>query len=95
MARGVETGVMSCNFPEIPVKFKSTDPVEYSKAVTYGRKMIHNMSQYLIKHLPGFEKAYISREAVMLVPRGLSMRTAKKFLKNFRPAAFMKFPTAP
>ncbi len=64
-----KTGVMSCNFPEIPVKFKSTDPVEYSKAVTYGRKMIHNMSNYLIKHLPGFEKAYISREAVMLGAR--------------------------
>ena len=64
-----KTGVMSCNFPEIPVKFKSTDPIEYSKAVTYGRKMMRNMSNYLIKHLPGFENAYISREAVMLGAR--------------------------
>ena len=64
-----KNGVMSCNFPEIPVKFKSTDPIEYSKAVTFGRKMMHNMANYLIKHLPGFENAFISREAVMLGAR--------------------------
>lgn len=64
-----KNGVMSCNFPEIPVKFKSTDPVDYSRAVTYGRKMLHNMAGYLIRHLPGFENAYISREAVMLGAR--------------------------
>ena len=64
-----KNGVMSCNFPEIPVKFKSTDPIEYSKAVTYGRKMMRNMANYLIKHLPGFENAYISREAAMLGAR--------------------------
>ena len=64
-----KTGVMSCNFPEIPVKFKSTDPIEYSKAVTFGRKMMRNMANYLVKHLPGFENAYISREAAMLGAR--------------------------
>ena len=64
-----KNGVMSCNFPEIPVKFKSTDPIDYSKAVTYGRKTIRNMANYLIKHLPGFENAYISREAAMLGAR--------------------------
>ena len=64
-----KNGVMSMNFPEIPVKFKSTDPIEYSKAVTYGRKMMRNIANYLIKHLPGFEKAYISREATMLGAR--------------------------
>ena len=64
-----KNGVMSCNFPEIPVKFKSTDPIEYSKAVTYGRKMMRNMANYLVKHLPGFENAYVSREATMLGAR--------------------------
>lgn len=64
-----KNGVMSCNFPEIPVKFKSTDPIEYSKAVTFGRKMMRNMANYLIKHLPGFENAYISREAAILGAR--------------------------
>ena len=62
-------GTMSMNCPEIPVKFRSTDPIEYSQAVTYGRRMLHNIADYLIKHLPGFEHAYIAREAVMLGAR--------------------------
>ena len=62
-------GTMSMNCPEIPIKFRSTDPIEYSKAVTYGRRMIRDISKYLIKHLPGFEHAYIAREAVMLGAR--------------------------
>ncbi len=62
-------GTMSMNCPEIPIKFRSTDPIEYSRAVTYGRLMIRNISDYLIKHLPGFEQAYIAREAVMLGAR--------------------------
>ena len=64
-----KNGVMSMNCPEIPVRFKATDPISYSKAVVFGRKMIQNISRYLIKHLPGFENAFISREAVMLGAR--------------------------
>ena len=64
-----KNGVMSMNCPEIPVKFKSTDPISYSKAVTFGRKMMRNIARYLVKHLPGFENAFISREAVMLGAR--------------------------
>lgn len=64
-----KNGVMSMNCPEIPVKFSATDPVSYSKAVTFGRKMMRNIARYLIKHLPGFENAFISREAVMLGAR--------------------------
>lgn len=64
-----KNGVMSMNCPEIPVKFSATDPISYSKAVTFGRKMMRNISRYLIKHLPGFENAFISREAVMLGAR--------------------------
>ena len=64
-----KNGVMSMNCPEIPVKFSATDPVSYSKAVTYGRKMMHRIANYLIRHLPGFEKAFISREAAMLGAR--------------------------
>ena len=75
-----KNGVMSCNFPEIPVKFKSTDPIEYSKAVTYGRKMMRNMANYLVKHLPGFENAYISREAAMLGARESWRIKGKYFL---------------
>ena len=64
-----KNGVMSMNCPEIPVKFSATDPVSYSKAVAYGRRMMHNIASYLIRHLPGFEKAFISREAAMLGAR--------------------------
>ena len=64
-----KNGVMSMNCPEIPVKFSATDPVSYSRAVTFGRKMMRNIARYLVKHLPGFENAFISREAVMLGAR--------------------------
>ena len=64
-----KNGVMSMNCPEIPVKFSATDPISYSKAVTFGRKMMRNIARYLINHLPGFENAFISREAVMLGAR--------------------------
>ncbi len=64
-----KNGVMSMNCPEIPVRFSATDPVSYSKAVTYGRRMMHHIAAYLIRHLPGFENAFISREAAMLGAR--------------------------
>ena len=62
-------GVMSMNFPEIPVRFRATDPISYSRAVAFGRKMMRNMARYLVRHMPGFERAYISREAAMLGAR--------------------------
>ena len=64
-----KNGVMSMNCPEIPVRFSATDPVSYSKAVIFGRRMMHNIADYLIRHLPGFEHAFISREAAMLGAR--------------------------
>ena len=64
-----KNGVMSMNCPEIPVRFSATDPVSYSKGVTFGRRMMHNIASYLIRHLPGFEHAFISREAAMLGAR--------------------------
>ncbi|MBE8954621.1 MAG: FAD-dependent oxidoreductase [Quinella sp. 2Q5] len=64
-----KNGVMSMNCPEIPVTYKATDPISYSKAVVHGRKMMRNIARYLVNHLPGFENAFISREAVMLGAR--------------------------
>ena len=64
-----KNGVMSMNCPEIPIKFSATDPISYSNAVIFGRKMMRNIARYLVKHLPGFENAFISREAVMLGAR--------------------------
>lgn len=62
-------GVMSMNCPEIPVEYSATDPLSYSKAVTVGRKMMRNIANYLIRHMPGFENSFISREAAMLGAR--------------------------
>ena len=62
-------GVMSMNCPEIPVRFRAADPISYSKAVSCGRKMMRHIADYLIRHLPGFEHAFISREAAMLGAR--------------------------
>ena len=62
-------GTMAMNCPELPPRFSATDPLSYSRAVSYGRAMIHRLSRYLIRHMPGFENAYISREAAMLGAR--------------------------
>ena len=62
-------GTMSMNCPELPAQFSATDPLSYSRAVSYGRVMIRRISQYLVRHMPGFEHAYISREASMLGAR--------------------------
>lgn len=87
-------GVMSMNFPEIPVKFKSTNAIDYSKAITYGRKMMRNMANYLIKHLPGFENAYISREAALLGARESWRIKGKYFLVEDDYRNQSKFPDA-
>ena len=71
-------GTMSMNCPELPHEFSATNPLSYSRAVRCGRQMIHRISQYLIKHMPGFEHAYISREATMLGARE-SWRIRGKF----------------
>ena len=64
-----KNGVMSMNCPEIPVRFRASDPLSYSKAVVFGRKMMRHIADYLINHMPGFENAFISREAAMLGAR--------------------------
>ncbi len=59
--------VMSMNCPEMPpMSFSSTDAVSASKAVSFGRRMMRHLASFFIQNLPGFEKAYISREASMI-----------------------------
>ena len=59
--------VLSMNCPEMPaLSFSSTEAVSYSRAVTFGRKMMRRLAGFFIKNIPGFEKAYISREASMV-----------------------------
>lgn len=62
-----KNNVMSMNCPEMPaMSFSSTDAVSYSKAVTFGRRMMRRLADFFIKNIPGFEKAYICREASMV-----------------------------
>ena len=62
-------GHVSMNCPELPLEFSASDPLSYSRGVRAGRKMIHRISQYFIKHMPGFENAYLAKEASMLGAR--------------------------
>lgn len=58
---------MSMNCPEMPpLGFSSTDAVSRSKAVSFGRKMARRLAAFFKANLPGFEEAYISREASMV-----------------------------
>ncbi len=58
---------MSMNCPEMPpLEFSSTDAVSYSRAVSFGRKMMRRLAAFFVGNLPGFEHAYISREASMV-----------------------------
>ena len=58
---------MSMNCPEIPpLGFSSTDAISRSQAVTFGRKMTRRLSAFFKKNIPGFENAFISKEASMV-----------------------------
>ncbi len=59
--------VMSMNCPEMPpLSFSATDAVSTSKAVSFGRRMMRHLAAFFVNNLPGFERAYISREASMV-----------------------------
>ena len=89
-----KNGVMSMNCPEIPVRFRSTDPVSYSKAVVFGRKMMRNIASYLVRHMPGFEHAFISREAAMLGARESWRIRGKYYLEEKDYHNQSRFPDA-
>ncbi len=58
---------MSMNCPEMPpLSFSSTDAVSRSRAVAFGRKMTRRLAAFFKNNLPGFEKAFISKEASMV-----------------------------
>lgn len=58
--------VMTFNCPHIPGIEQTTDPVLRSKAVTKGREMIRRLVKFLPRYIPGFEKAYLLKEATQL-----------------------------
>ncbi len=59
-------GVMSFNGPQLPNDHAVTDPLGFSQYVSTGRAMQRRLFQFLKKHIPGFEQAYIAQEARML-----------------------------
>lgn len=73
---------MSMNCPEMPpLLFSATDPISYSKSISFGRKMIRRLANFFIKNIPGFNKAYIIKEASMVGVRE-SWRIKGKYYMN-------------
>ena len=61
---------MAMNCPEMPpLLFSATDAISRSKAIIFGRRMMRRIADFLVSDVPGFENAYISREAGMLGTR--------------------------
>lgn len=59
-------GSMSFNCPHIKLLEHNTDPWARSEAVTEGRRMIWRLVKFLQLYMPGFEHAYLQREAALL-----------------------------
>jgi len=60
-------GTMSMNCPEVsPYLYSSTNTLDRSRAIRECRIMTRRLANFFIKNIPGFKKAYISREASML-----------------------------
>jgi hypothetical protein len=87
-------GCMSMNCPELPVRFRAVEALSYSRGVQYGRAMIWRISRYLIRHMPGFEKAYVSREASMLGARESYRIKGKYIMTEDDYYARRRFPDA-
>lgn len=62
-------GCMSFNCPELPVRYRATEPFSYSEGVSQGRRMMRRLVRYMQKYMPGFESAYLAQEAAMLGAR--------------------------
>ena len=86
---------MSMNCPEMPpLDFSATDAVSYSKAVAFGRKMMRRLAGFFIKNIPGFEKAYISREASVLGVRESWRIRGKYYMTDKEYTEARHFPDA-
>lgn len=60
-------GTLALNCPEMPpLEYSSTSAVSRSQSVSFGRSMMHRLAVFFVKNIPGFEKAFISREATMI-----------------------------
>ena len=90
-----KTATMSMNCPQMPpMTFSSTDAVSQSKAVSFGRKMMRRLAAFFVGNLPGFEKAYISREASMVGVRESWRIRGKYYMEAQDYFKARKFPDA-
>ena len=61
-----EPGCMAFNCPHIPALKKNTDALARSEALVAGRQKIARLVRFLTSMMPGFEQAFLIREASML-----------------------------
>ena len=88
-------GTLSMNCPEMsPFLFSATNALERSKAIREGRIMIRRLANFFKKNIPGFKKAYISREASMLGVRESWRIRGKYYLTGDDYFNAQKFPDA-
>lgn len=61
-----EPGVMAFNCPHLPELHRNTSAFARSEALTEGRRRIRRLTAFLVHYMPGFEHAFLVREANML-----------------------------
>ena len=61
-----EPGVMSFNCPHLPQLKDNTLALARSEALAEGRRRIGRLVRFLVRYVPGFEHAFLVREASML-----------------------------
>lgn len=88
-------GTLSMNCPEMsPFIYSATNAFGRSKAIQAGRIMIRRLANFFKNNIPGFKKAYISREASMLGVRESWRIKGKYYLKKEDYFNAQKFPDA-
>ena len=54
---------MTFNCPHLPTLKRNTDALARSKALTEGRHRVRRLVAFLVAMMPGFEQAFLIREA--------------------------------
>lgn len=61
-----EPGCMTFNCPHLPMLRSNASAMERSKAMAEGRRRVRRLATFLTHYMPGFEHAFLIREADML-----------------------------
>ena len=88
-------GTMSMNCPEVsPYIYSSTNTLDRSHAIRECRVMTRRLANFFRNNIPGFKKAYISREASMLGVRESWRIRGKYYMTGEDYFNGQKFPDA-